>query len=965
VKTSGKRVCRVCGAQFPSTSDFCPACLLRGAVEEESLSGALVNSTDTPANLRLDHYEILLSEDGRPVELGHGAMGVTYKAIDVNLRCPVALKIIGKTLIGDENACRRFVREARAAAGVRDPHVASVFHLGRCEHNYFYAMELVDGEALDQLIHRLGRLTVSDALKILRQVTTGLEALWKQNLVHRDIKPGNIMVCMEADRIVCAKIIDLGLAKGGTEEEGSATISTRGSFVGTAAYASPEQFAGLPADIRSDLYSLGITFWEMLSGKLPFEGTSSELMYSHQSRVLPLKQIAQMPPPTRTLLLVLLEKDPAARFQNPTELLRAITMVTEAISSGKSLAPAELRRPGNQYSTQERTARKIRFHRQLQTFRKALPRAVGIASLLLLICLISAAVYHGFDSKIADRATSLTDKSIAVLPFESLSGNREDTYFADGVQEEILNSLARIAHLKVISRTSLMQYRPDSQRDLRQIARALGVTNVLEGTVRRNGNRMRVATELIDAVNDNTIWADTYDRDLTDMFAIQGEVAQTIASKLNAALSPDERKSIETKPTDSLRAYDLYLKAKLILADAEARWDTGPLQAPLHEALDLLDQAIQLDPKFALAYCASATAHDFLYLLYDQTLERRALADTAVNNALRLQPELPEVHLEYGYHLYRAYHDHEGARAQVAIAKRALPNSTEITALEARIDRSEGKFEKAILEFNDALIRDPLNAGVVEDLALSYFYLRRFREAEQTFGRLARLSPEQPMIKVQKTCLIDFMEKGESKAIESVLSELPKGMADDRAVLSLQLAFAVTDGELQRAKGLIERFDGGDDEGYFGYAGVPVPIGCYAILIARLQGNQQDAKLMTTRQKLNQKVLRCPANAELLSTLAVIDALLGDRDKALEEAQRATEMKPVAKDAMAGPAILQNVAVVHAWTGELERAFAELSSAAKMPKGISYGELKLEQFWVPLRNDPRYEKLLAELAPKD
>jgi TolB-like protein/Tfp pilus assembly protein PilF len=341
-------------------------------------------------------------------------------------------------------------------------------------------------------------------------------------------------------------------------------------------------------------------------------------------------------------------------------------------------------------------------------------------------------------------------KSIAVLPFESLSANKDDTYFADGVQDEILNNLAKIAQLKVISRTSVMQYRADNKRDLRQIANALGVANVLEGTIRRDGNHVRVSTDLVDARNDNTIWADSYDRDLSDIFAIQSEVAQTIAAKLTATLSPEEKRYIEKKPTENLEAYDLYLRAKELFVSIRASMGVENIEQPLVDAIGFLEQAVRLDPKFALAYCASAQAHDDLYISYDPTLERRASGDAAVNSALSLQPDLPEVHLAYAHHLYLGYRDYERARVQLAIAKRGLPNDPEAISLGARMDRRQGQFEKAIGEFNEAIERDPRNALWTKNLAETLYNTRQFRAADQAFDRLIELLPDQPALKIQK-----------------------------------------------------------------------------------------------------------------------------------------------------------------------------------------------------------------------
>jgi non-specific serine/threonine protein kinase len=520
-------------------------------------------------------------------------MGVTYKAFDVHLQCPVALKIINARYIGDASARHRFVREARAAASVRHPNVASVLHLGESGGNYFYAMEFVDGETLEKLIRKSGRLEIDLALEVLNQVAAGLTGIEKQHLVHRDIKPSNIMVSWEQGHLESVKIIDLGLAKGVAEQD---TISVPGSFIGTPAYASPEQFAGVGTDIRSDLYSLGVTLWEMVSGNLPFQGSAAELMYHHQHAAPPTGKLKNVPAPVITLLQVLLEKDPSQRFQSPAEVREALAKVKKAVDSNSVLTPKELRGGGDRLA--ERLPKpKPRKH----SSRWLVAAALGLVSLVLGAFLFYA--YRGSLSNQRGAKTVVAEKSIAVLPFENISANKDDAYFADGVQDEVLNNLAKVTQLRVISRTSVMQYRSDTKRDLRQIASTLGVANVLEGAVRRNGNRVRVSTELIDARNDNMIWADSYDRDLTDIFAIQSEVAQTIARKLAATLSPEEKKRIEEKATDNLEAYDLYLRGKELVQNTQVIAIGGDLADSLGKAVTLLEQAAHLDPNFTLAYC--------------------------------------------------------------------------------------------------------------------------------------------------------------------------------------------------------------------------------------------------------------------------------------------------------------------------------------------------------------------------
>ena len=920
MKAASKRVCQVCGTILSNHSESCPVCAFRGALAEQAATAELnVDPTGLSPDFRLEHYQLVTREDGKPLELGRGAMGVTYKAIDVNLRTVVALKVINSQLLGDESARRRFVREARAAASLRHPNVASVFHLGKSVTSYFYAMEFVEGETLENLIKRSGRLEVKLALEIATQVAAGLGAIHERGLVHRDIKPSNVMVAMKNGGSTSAKIIDLGLAKVAIEPA-DAVVSTAGAFIGTPAFASPEQFAGLAVDIRSDLYSLGIVLWNMLTDKVPFTGSVPELMYQHLYKRFPIEQLAAFHGPVVDLIERLLEKDPTKRFQTPKELSNALS----------------------------KTSAKGR-------------RTIGRRKLL-------ASPTQRLGSQAKEQPVPRVRKgSIAVLPFETLSRGPRNSYFADGIHDEILSSLAKVSQLKVISRTSVMTFRPTGARDLRSIARVLGVANVVEGTVRREDNRVRITIRLVNALTDQALWSESYDRDLTDIFAIQSEVAQTIATKLTATLSPQEKQSVEAKLTENLEAYDLYLRAKELIDYADVNPVLTGYEKPLRDAINLLDQAVQFDPKFTIAYCVEVRVHDDLYRAYDPTPSRRSLGDTAVNNALRLQSDLPEVHFAYAHHLYVGYRDYERALVQLAIARRGMPNNTEVMTLQALMDRRQGNFEKAIQELKAAITLDPRNP--MAELPNTLQMARQLSAAGEAYDRAIDLALDHPELKVLKAYYVTLANTGDDTALRSALAALPVSMAEDRDVVTWRLGCALYDRDWHQAIGLVEELKGGDDEGGFAYMEVPVPAGCYLILIARMQGQQPDDNFgfAETREQLNQRVQESQgdAKARLLTQLAVVDALLGKKQDATAEGKRAVDMLPISRDAVDGPGLLINLAVVYAWTGEPDLAFETLSSLTKTPNGIYYGDFKLNPLWDPLRKDPRYKTLLAELAPKD
>jgi serine/threonine protein kinase/tetratricopeptide (TPR) repeat protein len=940
------RTCPACGTKFSATGDsgLCPVCVLLGAAgggdsaqaEAPNAGGGKEGSSaeTEPGSIvrRFENYEVMLGQDGKPIELGRGAMGITYKAFDIDLRFPVTLKVISEKYVGDESARLRFLREARAAAKVRHPNVASVFHLGRSSGEYFYAMEFVQGETLESLIKRSGRLEVKLALEITSQVAAGLEAVHEQKLVHRDIKPTNIMVRLKDDGRLTAKIIDLGLAKGVSEPGSQSAISTPGAFAGTPAFASPEQFAGLSLDIRSDLYSLGVTLWEMLAGRVPFHGSPTEVMYQHQHGPLPLEQLKGFPQPVVALLEVLLEKDPAQRIQGPAELLQAIQLVTAAIDAGRNVTPQKLRAIcGQRLAAFQKTGKFPKRVKALFISSRVRLFAWLVGGLLIAGGVILAVngffrVNHPAAESAAPPSvlTKAPEKSIAVLPFESLSENKGDIHFADGVQNEILSRLAKLSQLKVISRTSVMAYQTPSNRDVRAIGAALGVAHVIEGTVQRDGNRVRITTELIDARTDETLWSESYQRDLTDIFAIQSEIAQTVASKLSARLTPEEQKSIGERPTTNLEAYDLYLQAKELVKDA----DYGKMDdRDFLKAIKLLEEATGKDPKFTLAYCLAARAHDELYFYWtDKTPERRALGDAAVAEALRLEPDSPDAHLALAYHLYASYRNYERASVQIALAQRALPNSSEALWRASLIDIRLGRWEESTEALEKAYGLDPRNPDITYLLSLNYIALRRFREAEQVVqigGSPASNSYS------RSNSFWSALEARDWTAASQILAENPD-----------------------------EDLWGG------GWVKVPIPRGCGEIYLAWFQGEHPtfEGRFKTAREELARRVAAYPDEVMLLGELAEIDALLGRKQEAIEQATRAVRLRPISQDALEGREILGDLAMVYTWTNEPDLAFREWAILIKTPPLPRSRELFAAHASLdPIRKDPRFDKLLAQI----
>ena len=569
VQTNAVGICPTC--KHPLTQlgpdGECLRCVLRWAFTPEQ---------DVATSLRYGHFEVELDDDGNPVALGAGAMAVTYRARDTVLDSVVALKVIGRKLADNPMTRTRFLREARAAAQIHHPNVARVIHYGEQDGECFYAMELVEGETLEARVQRTGPLPVSQALEVIAQAARALAAAETCGVVHRDIKPSNVMIESDASGALLVKIIDYGVAKVLASQTDPAE-QTQIGFIGTPAFASPEQFAEAGpsnVDTRSDIYSLGVTLWYLLTGKTPLSGRTPEEIRASQNQ-LPIEQLKAVRVPTAIIELLkrMLAPDPAKRPQSAGELLEAVHRAY------------------------------LRFEPRATLRRKRVIVAAAIAALI--VALISAAAFF------YKRAQSSAEKerSIAVLPFENLSGKDEDTYFTVGMQDEIAGDLAKLAGIKVIGTQSTRSYAPGKGRDLPAIARDLGARHLLEGTVARDHDQMRVALRLVDSRDPAHAWTEAYARPLGDVFSLQSEITRAIAGKLQTRLSPNERTILDTPPTTDLRAYDLYLQARALLSLGGAA-DLAELLSSSKRAIPMLEEAVKRDPNFVLAYCELARWHD-------------------------------------------------------------------------------------------------------------------------------------------------------------------------------------------------------------------------------------------------------------------------------------------------------------------------------------------------------------------
>jgi serine/threonine protein kinase/Tfp pilus assembly protein PilF len=927
-------------------------CLLQAGIgsEEETVQDSTRDARE--GGMRFGVYEIDCHADGSLCELGRGAMGVTYRATDTSLQRKVALKII-KTDIAERSADarERFVREARAAAALRHEHIATVYQFGmRLETGqYFYAMELIEGETLDDRVRRTGPLDSRTTIGIAEQVTSALAAAEKHGLVHRDLKPANLMLvnaddpeiiggdqgrpkrskirALRKSGIPVIKIIDFGLAKAFHTTTDPKSL-THDRFVGTPAFASPEQFEHSTLDVRSDIYSLGETLWFALTGKTPFAGrTLSEIHRAQKSNALPVEQLkaAHVPHRLKSLLESMLAFEPASR-------------------------------PG----TRELAARLQRCSPEARSMRRT-RAALAVATAIVFGV---STLFLAYRSRVENAALNpASDKSIAVLPFENRSEDKANAYFAEGIQDEILTRLSKIADLKVISRTSTQHYKsaPDN---LPQIAKQLGVAHILEGSVQKSGDAVRVNVQLIKAANDSHLWAETFDRKLTDIFSVESEVAKSIAEQLQAKLTGQEEQVIGAKPTDNPEAYDAYLRGLAYTLR------TGNTPANSLDAQKYLREAVKLDPKFALGWAllSYVDARGFLTLNLQPTAALREEARHAAETALTLQPNLGEALYAQGYYHYGCLRDYDTAVRYFERARQLLPNGSQIPAALAFVRRRQGQWDRSEAYFNEAERFDPRNGYLLSQHAGSYMVLRRFPETLRKLDQVLDFAPDDVDTLATKAAIAQA--EGDLPRASALLAPLHPP-AHDTIALETQAYQAILERRpaqiIPRLKEVLAKPDpalghwNGEMRFWLGWA-------------QQVAGDHSAAQ-QSWRQastELEPLLKEQPENFVLIGYLALINMGLGDKATALALAERAVGANPIEKDALTGLNPLEILARVAARLGEPDRAIAALQKLVSTPyQGpfatgvpLTAALLRLDPMFDPLRNDPRFEKIVSSLAAK-
>ena len=944
------RICRKCGAKIFSDAPrgLCTACVLETALgilpnapvaadqENDSANGRMGESATSPSHRfsdlpfqsvpmlgELGDYELL-------EEIGRGVQGVVFRARQKSLNRTVALKVISLGQWASKAHLKRFRREAEAAASLDHPGIVPIYEVGERDGSCYFSMKFVEGGQLDEVARR-EPMPIRRAVELIAKVARTVHYAHEHGILHRDIKPGNILLDAKGE----PHLTDFGLARL-VESESSVTHTL--DILGTPSYMAPEQAVGNNAAVSSvtDVYGIGAVLYQLLTGHAPFAGGATyetiRLLLDTEPRQ-PRQLNPKIDRDLSTICLKCLEKDPKRRYSSALAL-------AEDLERWLKHEPIAARRVGP-------LVRGKKWVRRNPSIAVMAAMLLALAVPLGLIVWKSEFIRH-----------PVVTNGIAVLPFEDLSEQRENAAaFVDGVQDDVLTKLAKIADLKVISKTSVMDYR--GKRNLRQIGNDLRVSHVLEGSVRRTGAHLRLNAQLIDTRSDTHVWAGQYDRDLNELFAIQSEIAQKVAERLNAKITTEERLAIEEKPTNDLVSFELYSRANDI-------WGFERGTADMLQVIDLLNQAVTRDPSFFKAYCRLALAHDQLYFFGDHTPARLALAESALKEAFRIRPNAGETHLARTWHLYNGYLDYDGALAELELARRSLPNDSRIFTTMGLILRRQGRWEESTRNLERAIELDPRNVHTLYQTGGNYEFVRRYAEQKSKLDRALTIAPNDVVVKAEHA-LVDLNWKADTGPLHQLIDEIratnPGAMSK---IATHRLLCALAERDVAAAKDI---FIASPDE-------TPLDRDCMIFtrpfvegVIARTANDEQKAQLAFTAARAEQekKVQAQPDYGPAWCVLGVIDAALGRKDEALREGRRAVELLSVEKDPVNGMIMIEYLAIIAAWVGEKDLACEQLANAVNCSYSgyeLSYGKLKLMPFWDPLRGDPRFEKIVASLAPK-
>jgi serine/threonine protein kinase/tetratricopeptide (TPR) repeat protein len=916
---SDSKYCKECAKPLPSPEDI-EVTKTMEAAQEELTTGSTFG----------DRYQII-------EELGKGGMGRVYRVLDKKLKEEIVLKLIKPEIASDKKTVERFSNELKIARKIGHKNVARMFDLNEEKGTHYITMEYVRGEDLKRLIRKIGQLSAGQAMPIAIQVCEGLSEAHRLGVVHRDLKPQNVMV----DEGGNARIMDFGIARS-LETKG---ITGAGVIVGTPEYMSPEQVEGKEAGQSSDIYSLGVMLYEMVTGKVPFKGdTPFAIGVKHKSEMPkdPKELNAQIPEDLSSVIMRCLEKDKDKRYQSAREVRSELENIQKGIPTTERVVPKRKPKPG---IPRER----------LKPFM--------VPGIILLVAVIIFAGYLFFNrmqqkGKAGEEVVAETErrKMIVVLPFENL-GSPDDSYFADGMTEEITSRLASVRQLGVISRQTAVQY-DRTGKTIKQIGRDLGVDYALEGTVRWDRSiegisRVRVTPQLIRVSDDTHLWSERYERVIEDIFAVQSEIAEKVISQLDITLLEPERRAVEAKPTDNLEAYHAYLRGMDHLGRAEF------IEERYRMAAQMFGMAVELDPKFALAHTMLAEAHSRMYHFgFDRTEERVSMAKEAVDRALELQPDLSRAYQALGNYYYYCLKDYAKALETLSIAEKGLPNSHGILKTTAFIRRRQGEFREAIRLLKKALELSPQDENAVGNIGSTYAALREYSEAEPYFDRYLSLAPDQLWAYALKAWNYWCWE-GETKRARLILDKAP--MKEGAFPFFLRVLLEIIDKNYESALNLLSSSSVEIFEDQY----LLLPKSALIGQVYHAMGRTELARASfdIARVLLEREAKERPEDARVHSSLGVVHAFLSQKDEAIRQGKLAVELYPVSKDAMVGPDYVRNLAMIYVLVGENEAALDRLEYLLSIPySDISVPVLRADPTWDSLRGLPRFQKLLKKYS---
>jgi len=871
--------------------------------------------------------------------LGRGGMGIVWLARDEELERDVALKFLPDLMIHDRSMFDELRRETKRCLELTHPHIVRIHDFLHDQRAGGISMEYIDGETLSNLrAEKEQRVFEPDEITTwMSQLCDALDyAHTRANVIHCDLKPANLMVNQRGD----LKITDFGIARSLTDSVSRLTMEQGRS--GTLIYMSPQQLNGERCTHLDDIYSLGATIYELLTSKPPFYSGNID------------RQICERVAPSMTVRRKELEIEPALVPQLWEDVVAAC------------LAKDPSRRPQSAAEVAQQLRITPAQTRTRVVPRKSLNRKIPIIGGITALCVLAlAGLYFGllkWQAKPKPQAPLIPEKSIAVLPFENRSEEKANAYFAEGIQDEILTRLSKIADLKVISRTSTQHYK-SAPENLSEIARQLGVAHILEGSVQKSGGAVRVNVQLIKAANDSHLWADTFDRKLTDIFLVESEVAKAIADQLRAKLTGQEEQVITAKPTHNLEAYDAYLRGLAYTLK------TLPTSANALGGQRYFKEAVRLDPKFALAWAQLSYVDSRAYITQSlqPTVALREEARQAAETALALQPNLGEAIMAKGYYYYACLKDYDAAVRYFEQARQLLPNSSRIPESLAYIARRRGQWDRSESYFNEAEKLDPRNVYLLTQHANTYIYRRRFAEALRKLEQVLDITPDDVDALTLKASIAQA--EGDLPRASALLAPLHPG-ADDSSAVETQVYQAILE---RRPASIIPRLKEilGQSDPALGYinGGLRFWLGWAQEAAGDYAAAEETWRL--ARSELESFLKDQPENYTLIGYLALTNMGLGDKAAALAFSEQAMAANPIEKDSLTGPLPVEILARVAARLGEPDHAIAALQKLLSVPYAGLVGNLpltpallQLDPMFDPLRNDPRFQKLVASSAPK-